>query len=454
MLARDFKRVVLIVGPFLLLVYVGIRFLGPGNSASGLESWFDHIFAPNWRQADELKPHTRPAPAEAPSKQPQQPVVAVPPPSLTTEQPTHLEVFSLSTPDKKFFPIRFGDEDAMNPNIIPHPILDDTFIIVAQRRKVNDNTAEHVELVCNAIFGPEGLACVAAPTVLPIAATRSGDGTCPTDLAYIAMNVGPHDARVFYGPTRPLIVYGSNSAYSCFGQWMQDFRALGDWGFSASLDEGFTAGTELQRPPPWGTMEKNWFLFWDDEGAAYVHQDLSPRRVFSRLNADGSSGPDLAPLAPGDEACLARYLPKLPPELESIHQATNSLSVTFCKRSDAGCVPNAENTFVITVVQHKTFYNFHSEYEPYVVVFRQRAPFEVFAVSRRPVWIHGREKRMDSGSDMFYVTSMSWNSKQRRYHGYLDDVLFLSFGIEDKMTGGVDILAQDLLKALGSCLGT
>ncbi|KAJ0312348.1 hypothetical protein COL516b_001426 [Colletotrichum fioriniae] len=266
------------------------------------------------------------------------------------------------------------------------------------------------------------------------------------------MNVGPHDARVLHGPKAPFIVYGSNSIFACFGQFMQDFRTLGDWGFEMSLDQGFGLGTELQRPAPWGMMEKNWFPFWDEEGAVYVHHDVAPKRVFAKLNADGSVGPDLAPLAAGDEACMSKYMPKLPPDLESIHQATNSLSITFCKRSDPTCQATSDNTFVFTVFQHKTFYQFHSEYEPYVMVFRQKAPFEVFAMSKRPIWIHGREEKLGGGSDMFYVTSMSWKRQDQRYHGFLDDVLFLSFGIEDERTGAIDVLAEDLLAELGTCL--
>ncbi|KAK1981155.1 hypothetical protein LZ30DRAFT_97327 [Colletotrichum cereale] len=377
-------------------------------------------------------------------------MIEAPPPE--SKEATHHEIFSTSRLDKKYFPIRFGQEETINPNVLPHPSLDNTFIIVAQKRKIDDNTAEHLELVCNAVFTLEGLACVEPPSVLPIAATTSGDGKCPPKLAFIALNVGPHDARVFYGPKSPFIVFGSNSRFACFGQFMQDFRRLGAWGFETSLNSGFSVGTELQRPPPWGTMEKNWFPFWDEGGTAYIHQDVAPKRVFAKLNADGSVGPDLAPLATGDETCLKKYMPKLPPDLESIHQVTNSLSISFCKRSDPTCKATGDNTFLFTVFQHKTFYHFHSEYEPYVMVFRQNAPFEVFAMSKRPIWIHGREKGLDGGSGLFYVTSMSWKRKDQRYHGFLDDVLFLSFGIEDQRAGAIDILAESLLAELGPCL--
>ncbi|WQF84506.1 hypothetical protein CDEST_09520 [Colletotrichum destructivum] len=451
MLARDFKRVVLILGPFLFLAYVGIRCLDLRSSAPGPNRWFDHVLSTNWRLNDGLKPFSQPPNSAAPT-QSRTGFAVSPPPSAPTEATAHHEIVSSSTFDKNFFLILFGELEAINPNILPHPTLDNTFIVVAQKRKADDKTVEHVELVCNAVFTSEGLTCVDVPTALPIVATKSGDDKCPPKLAYIALNVGPHDARVFYGPKAPFIVFGSNSIFACFGQFMQDFRTLGDWDFETSPDIGFGRGTELQRPAPWGTMEKNWFAFWDEEGVIYLHQDVAPKRVFAKLNADGSVGPDLAPLAAGDEACLSKYMPKLPPDLESIHQATNSLSVSFCKRSDPACKATSDNTFIITVFQHKTFYRFHSEYEPYVMVFRQRAPFEVFAVSKKPLWIRGRKKRLDGSSDMFYVTSMSWKRKDQRYHGFLDDVLFLSFGIEDQRTGAIDVLAEDLLAELGTCL--
>ncbi|KAK1595639.1 uncharacterized protein LY79DRAFT_546948 [Colletotrichum navitas] len=447
MLAREFRRVVLIIGPFIFLIYVGIRCLDSRNSLTVFDHWYDYVFATNWRQKDELKPHQQLLPSGSAT----QPGSMIEVESPISARKTYHEIFSASAVDRKFFPIRFGQEEAINPNVLPHPNLDNTFIIVAQKIKT-DNTPEFLELVCNAVFMLGGLTCVGPSSVLPITATKSGDGKCPTQLAYMALNVGPHDARVFYAPKSPFIIFGSNSKFACFGQFIQDFRKLGDWGFEMGLDSGFAIGTELQRPPPWGTIEKNWFLFWDEDGAAYIHQDVSPKRVFAKLNADGSVGPDLAPLAAGDEACLSKYMPKLPPDLESIHQATNSLSISFCKRSDLTCKATGDNTFLFTVFQHKTFYRFHSEYEPYVMVFRQRAPFEVFAVSKKPIWIHGREERLDGGTDMFYVTSISWKRRDLRHHGFLDDVLFISFGIEDQRSGVIDVLAMDLLADLGACL--
>jgi hypothetical protein len=162
-------------------------------------------------------------------------------------------------------------------------------------------------------------------------------------------------------------------------------------------------------------------------------------------------------------------MPALAPELESIHQATNSLSITLCKRADPGCTTNASNTFIFTIFQHKSYHDWHGIYEPYVMVFQRDSPFEVHAISQRPIWIHGRgpltketgsllysdpNKEIPSGhTEMFYVTSISWKTHGQKYHGYLDDPLFLAFGIEDTRAGLIDVLAEDLFSDLGYCPG-
>jgi hypothetical protein len=341
----------------------------------------------------------------------------------------------------------------MNPNIIPHPLQDKTWVIVAQHRRNPDEPGVAAsELVCNAVFVDDVLQCAGSPSTLPIAPT-TGDN-CEGDFAFLAFNVGPHDARVFYGPKMAYTLYGSNSMFTCFGQWMQDFSVLTDWGLSLSAQEDFTNGTELQRPLPYSPVEKNWFVFWDMDNQIYAHYDVAPKRVFAKLGADGSAGEDLAPLsAENDESCMQRFMPKPGPVLESVHQATNSLSITMCKRSDPSCKPDVSNTFAFILFQHKAYFNFHATYEPYVMVFRRTAPFEIHGISQNPIWIHGREKKDNNETEMFYVTSMSWKARGQKYQGYLDDVVFLAFGIEDEKSGGIDLLAADLVMGLGMCSG-
>ena len=395
-----------------------------------------------------------------------QATAAIPGRIAITGDPARREVFSPSTVDGAYFFVKFGDQEAINPNIIPHPLLENTWIIVAQQHKDPlKNSAWFAELVCNAVFENSTLACVEPPMILPIAAT-SGI-TCEGDLDYFNLNVGPHDARVFYGPKKPYVLYGSNSVFTCFGQWMQDLRVLVDWGYGMVLEERFKIGTELQRPPPYRQVEKNWFVFWDKYEQLYIHYDIAPARSFAKLEYDGSVGQDLAPFAAlNDYQCLEKHMPTVALELESIHQATNSLSITLCKRSDPLCQSDDSNTFIFTIFQHKSFYSFHSVYEPYVMLFQREAPFEIHAISQKSIWIHGRRKLGAEGrspdsiqtshiykghSEMFYITSMNWKKQGQKYHGYLDDVLFIAFGIEDRKTAGIDVVVGDLFQDLAHC---
>ena len=377
------------------------------------------------------------------------------------------EVYSVSTADKKYFLIDFVDQRAINPNIIPHPFLEDTWVIVAQRHVPGEHRV-FVQVACNAVFQNGTLRCVGSAFNLPIGAT-AGD-KCTGDLEFFNLSQGPHDARVFYGPDAPYTIFGSNSMFTCFGQIVQDFRSLMDWGNATSPDTWFKNGTEIQRPPPYGTIEKNWFLFWDQGGQIYAHYDITPKRVFAKLEIDGSIGGDLAPQAAfNDEKCMAKYMPPVGPELESIHQATNSLSITLCERSDPSCEPDDDNTFILAIFQFKSFYLFHGVYEPYSVLIERKAPFKIYGISTKPIWIHGRRKASDgeppaelikdavedrkpwNQSEMFYITSMSWKSHEQRYHGYKDDVIFIGFGIEDSQTAGIDVVVGDLLMDIGLC---
>lgn len=499
MLIRDSKRLAFFIGPILLFLYIGfnissrhgfisIRADDPPGSTFGDQS---HDRRPSSSQDQALLPEIDLGSQYFPEKKPNSGgEVPVPeigtgitqvtsqdshiPPSETSlpqhgatdsqgaeaaQLPgsaiehngiTHHEVFASSTLDKKFFLIDFGDVRTINPNIIPHPTLENTWIVVAQRRNENSSN-KFVEVFCNAVFKDGSLRCLDRHGILPVSATPGG--RCEGDWVFVNSIFGPHDARVLYGPEHPFIVYGSNSQFTCLGQFMQDFRVLvDDW---PEITEGldFRIGTDLQRPPPWSNMEKNWFPFWNSSGHMFLHYDVAPKRVFAEVKADGSAGPDLAPSAAIlDDVCMAKYLPQVALQDESIHQATNSLKITMCRRFDDLCIASDDNTFIFTIYQHKKFHNFHSVYEPYIMVFKQRAPFEIYAMSRHPIWIHGREDHHDEKkSDMFYVTSMNWKRKDLHYHGYLDDELFIAFGIEDEKTGGMDMLAGDLLGDLGLC---
>ena len=565
MLIRNLKRLIFLIVPTLFLLLILIKYY-QGNAIAlpfHANDWIQKSLSKKPKPAEEQ--HQPPA-AEAsqslsssPTKSPpplQSIDIVIPPDThkVGDDNGSHREVYSVSTKDQKYFLVKFGGYDAINPNIIAHPTLNDTWIIVAQKHKhEGDDPTAFTELVCNAVFKDDALKCLDPPMALPVLPTRGGK--CSENLAFFTLNVGPHDARVFYGPKKPYTIYGSNSAITCFGLWIQDFRELWEWGLELFYSEEFRTGTELQRPEPWSPVEKNWFIFWDKNEQMYLHHDVVPQRVFAKLEADGSVGPDLGPqaVAKGDGKCTEKYMPKADSEYESIHQATNSLSITLCRRVDPKCKPNDKNTFILSVFQHKKFYYFHSVYEPYAMLFDRTSPFKIHAISKKPFWINGRgmidptspkehqeSKKPDTPSppaqpesrepdtqpedpkrglhakltpredvsspdkspdappdatpetetkpnpepdpkaetkpeaetdpipkeetkkddapkhvakqtEMFYITSINWKTRGQKYHGYIDDVLFIGFGIEDVKTAGIDVVAGDLVLDLGLC---
>lgn len=374
---------------------------------------------------------------------------------------SHHFLYSTRGIDRKYFWLDWLGNRGYNPNIIPHRVKNDTWIIVAQQQE--HSVADSIwfaEWVCEATFVDHKLKCLIPPSILPIAATVGNK--CLGNLAFFGFNVGPHDARVFYGPEVPFTIFGSQSNNACFGQWMQDFRILLDWGLEKSTwSTNWLQATEILRPPPWGTVEKNWFVFWDKDGELYAHHDLQPRRTFTKLNTDGTVGPNLAPEAKGDFKCMQKFMPPVAELLESIHQATNSLSITLCNRGE--CTPDDSNTYLFMIFQHKSYYQFHSNYEPYVMLWEHKAPFSIYGIGQKPFWFNGRggpgeATRPDwiaeedwKQSEMNYVVSMSWATQGQKYHGYMDDVLFISFGVEDGTTAATDILAGELFQELGLC---
>lgn len=240
-----------------------------------------------------------------------------------------------------------------------------------------------------------------------------------------------------------------------------------DWvdvpGENVSKDH-FRWPTELERPPPYHVMEKNYFLFWSNTGDVYTHWNVMPRS-FGHISWNGTAGPDLAHLShENDDKCMSKYMPKVPAvdtftAEEALHQATNSLAVTMCKRGE--CDPeDPENTLIMTIFHHKVNKVRHPVYEPIPMLFASDAPFGIVGIATKPLWIHGRGRPGDpptyaprpaDESEMVYVTSIAWKNHGMKYHGFLDDEIFVAFGVEDSASGGIDVLASDLLLDIGMC---
>ncbi|RMZ88287.1 hypothetical protein DV736_g4494, partial [Chaetothyriales sp. CBS 134916] len=413
----------------------------------------------------------------------------LPPPAISKEEPKkywdpqfygpsryiprefdYRRLSSLSSPNGSFWPINLGRKPGYNANVIPHPSNNKLWIVVVQHEQYHEEFDQSAELACNAAFVNGALHCRQDARPLPI--ERSIFGVCEDGLQFTNLRLGPRDARVFYGPEVPFLMYGSQSEYICIGLWIQDVRLMLDAfhrGRGLEVDL-FRSATELRRINTTGPIEKNYFLFWDRQGTGYVHYNLWPKRSFAELQVDGSESEDMAGLtAHKDNICMRKLMPPVAQESESIHQATNSLSITMCKRDETDCVPNDWNTYIMHIFHHKGYYAFHGVYEPFVVLFKNSAPFDLHAISKKPFWVEGRKNLTiasdsplyrkhpeyipENHTEFFYFTSMSWKTHGQKYHGFIDDELFLSFGIEDARSGVIDVRARDLLDdlALGIC---
>lgn len=384
------------------------------------------------------------------------------------EAQEHVLITSDTTADGNWFQLDWGkDYDGFNPNFVPHPVRNDTWymLAVALQSTLSGPTGiaapvYSVELYCEAQFTNGNLTCLKSPLQVPIASTVSEKCTGNLNAAHLI--IGPAESRVFVGKDNlPYIMYVSPSIHACSGPHLQDLRRLIPWyTFDAiNLTNHYFFPVDLQRPPPRNHVEKNWFIFWDEEGDMYTHFDIYPKRAFSRMDADGSGavGSDLAPLAFNhDRQCMDNYMPRLEGG-EHIHQATNSLALVLCKRSDPSCVPSSENTVIMAIFQHKK-YDGHNLYEPYVMLFNNYAPFHVHGISSQPLWISGRGKpgwsnhpEINGQSQMMYIQSINWKEKGVGYRGYLDDVVMVAFGIEDSDGGGIDVVAEQLVRGMALC---
>ena len=367
------------------------------------------------------------------------------------------EIFSATTWDRKYVPVFYQGANVINPSIVPHPTEYFLWLIVAQHKieGVEERVAE--QIACTATFFQGSLFCTTGYAALPV--QRSVQGHCTGDYAELNAYSGARNARVFYGPEAPYLLYSSPSQHGCIGVWIQDARTLIHPFYFQHVvgPQLYLEATEIHTPYTRKAVEENFFLFWDSESRPYVHFSLFPQRVFAQLTADGSVGEDLGlRIAISDQMCYAKYLPNTVGTVEAVQQVANSLSVTLCERSNAACIPDDTNTFIMHLFNVESEHGGRATYEPYAILFQQSAPFAIHAVSQKPLWIHGRKILGASDSsradtEAIYITSMNWKSHTQNYHGYIDDVLFLGFGIEESHPGALDVKAGKLLQDLSFC---
>jgi hypothetical protein len=378
----------------------------------------------------------------------------------------HTEVYSVSSKDGKYLKIDFSGNGASEPSLIPHPILESTWVVVAQGLDKKEGEEEgSYEYICNAMFNDQGVLHCTMPAVLPLGSPLR-PGVCPSDAGHFKIS-GARNSRIFYGPKTPYFTYEIHAEFICPGQnttkyerqYVQDLRTLLYLGTKPSASDAFAQSTQLGIPAAAENMAvQNWFLFWDADNQTYVHYDIAPTRVYGKIDPLSSIVEDMSTQLPASDAqCMLEYIPSTG-RGDSVSQATNSLSITTCKRFDDDCILEDSNTFIMEIFQRRSQHREIKTSEPFVILFDRNAPFATHGISTQPLWFAGqkgkaedKEGKTSSHVEMLNIMGISWKDKTQTYHGFVDDIIHVAFGIEGKMTGVVDVVAGDLLEDLGLC---
>ena len=309
------------------------------------------------------------------------------------------------------------------------------------------------------------------------------------------------DLRTLYPPLAPLLTTSPTRP------------SLGPLKSYASL-------TELTRNPPStrSPIEKNWMLFFPSSGESYIHYDLSTPRVgrtFAKLLGNGLTTTNLTD--PLELPCLDQIpegdITEMDPSKSkgTFHQATNSLRLILCNRTDPACKPTQENTVFFALI-HRKFPNVLKlplRYERYFIVWSADPPFSMLGISNHPILLanetasgytesqnwdddpdnrkvvaqtkklqeveniglrkHNQTERVRNATEPYggkgywayftYTVSISYawgregDEVEDKTVGYLDDEVVLGIGVDDKGQGFSRVKAGDLVACLRACPG-
>ncbi|MCJ1476098.1 hypothetical protein MMC13_004763 [Lambiella insularis] len=424
-----------------------------------------------------------------------------------------------------------------NPTVISLPYWSENQYLVVSRIVTDGNHQENVICEANVCYaesselarpgekpctkedfkqvGPAGgLRCVTPPERLSVPPTPAehceGKFTAYVDIP------GFHDPRIFYSGTgEPLMMVNTQSRYACFGLWLIDLRSVYPRlsGLLSSSPNHPSLGplksyptlTELTRNPPStrAPIEKNWMLFYPESGESFVHYDISnPKypskgRAFAKVVGDGLTTANLTD--PAELPCI----PDLSEEDKTDqnkhngtwHQATNSLRLILCSRSDESCKPSEHNTVFFAIVhrKHPNWLKLPLRYERYFIVWAATPPYSMLGISQHPIlmanetasgWArhqnwdddpsnaavvaehqskHGANSTDPHGGKEYwayftYTVSIAWAWGRKveideMNVGYLDDEVVLAIGIDDKGQGMARVKAGELIQCLRACPG-
>ncbi|KAL8728718.1 MAG: hypothetical protein Q9166_005205 [cf. Caloplaca sp. 2 TL-2023] len=432
-----------------------------------------------------------------------------------------------------------------NPTIISLPYWAENQYLVVSRIVTEGNHQENV--ICEAnvcyvgpsedvksgekpcteddlkLLGPTGgMRCASTPISLNVPPTPAE--YCTGKFQTYVDVPGFHDPRIFWsGKGEPLMMVNTQSRYACFGLWMIDLRSL-----HPSLQnllvssphhpslgplKSYPTLTELTRNPAStrSSIEKNWLPFFPATGDSYIHYDLSHPtntsvrgRTFAKLLGNGFTTTNLTD--PLELPCLIDDDTKETDPVKkggTWHQATNSLRLILCNRSDPECKPMNDNTVFFAII-HRKFPNYLDlplRYERHFMIWSATPPFSLLGISKHPIlmanetasgWTESQNwdddptnvdtvsqfrlhhpQNMTTNSTLSlepyggkgywayftYTVSIAyaWGRGNEEVGdknvGYLDDEVVLGIGIDDKGQGFARAKAGDLVQCLRACPG-
>lgn len=297
--------------------------------------------------------------------------------------------------------------------------------------------------------------------------------------------IGPEDMKLFWtraGAPLLIFTYQVDDPNLCQGMFLIDARAavpelehaLGSEAKTMPPIE-FNEPVGLRRQPPEGEeshsryqREKNWaltqsplakdvdeLLFMVEPGQLF--RWISEEEPVEDVGAEQESAVE-APF-PHDVKTEDTWHSKLKTCMHDVmlsdnhvHQSTPMLSVTLCNRGE--CKPSANNTVMVGMVQRRYDRpgNPFTWYDRHIAVYEAVAPYKMMSVSKSLAYYGEGNKYIWTGS-MVYVHKKDIKYARDRSHGYLDDEIWLSFGIGDSRPGWLDIEARELIADHHVCQG-
>ncbi|KAF5237996.1 hypothetical protein FAUST_5802 [Fusarium austroamericanum] len=299
--------------------------------------------------------------------------------------------------------------------------------------------------------------------------------------------IGPEDMKLFWTRAgEPLLIFTHqvNDEVLCQGQFIIDVRAampeleqaLGPETTALLPPVRFSEPTSLRRKAPEGQethprfqREKNWApaqspFSSDDElllmvEPAQLYRWTSKEDPVQPIVNDKDQisvvqepyPPNATPGATWHARLRQTCIHDVMLDDQHVHQSSPMLSITLCNRGT--CEPSEQNTVMVGIVQRRQDppMSPFTWYDRRVAVYESAPPYRMISVSKKLTY-HG-----ESDGRYVWTGSMVYYTNQTRFppsnHGFLDDEVWLSFGIKDAAAGWLDVRARDLVADHYLCQG-